>query len=310
MNEPTDFIFNVALEDENTSRMVFASAGPTLEPDQPSRFERVFRNASSWPQNWPQLLADVDGQMLINPKDGTPLVRIPAGEFLAGGNEHLDEGGRLFSITLPTYYLAVHPVTNQQYARFVAETGHRPPERTKVGHPVWTDGSYPEEKAPHPVVCVSWSDARAYCEWARLRLPTELEWEKGARGLDGRDYPWGDDWQQAWCQNNFKRHEETTCSVWGHPEGASPWGCYQMAGNVWEWCEDWYDNLAYSRYVAGDLALPMAGTRRVCRGGSWNSAEARAFRCCHRYYNQGRDPEHRVPFQGFRCALTVSEIQR
>jgi formylglycine-generating enzyme required for sulfatase activity len=226
--------------------------------------------------------------IIENVKDGTLLLLIPAGEFVSGGTGS-DEGGAPFPVRLPAYYLAMHPVTNAQYARFVQETGKHKDWKAVAG-------------SDHPAVNVNWDDAQAYCAWAGLRLPTELEWEQGARGIDGREYPWGATWDAGKCRNSTNHGSEQTCGVWGYAAGSSPWGLSQMAGNVWEWCVDWYDAKAYERYRKGELTPPTSGGSRVVRGGSWVGAFSGSFRCADRHYG---GPDFRSGDRGFRCARTL-----
>ena len=243
-----------------------------------------------WREFWREVCATATAgaELLIeNEKDATLLVLIPAGECIVGGPSS-DEGEGAFRVTLPAYYLALHAVTNAQYQRFVQETKHRD----------WKA----EAGGDHPAVNVSWEDAQAYCAWAGLRLPSELEWEKGARYTDGREYPWGADWDAARCRNGENRGNEQTSGVWGCPSGCSPWGVYQMSGNVWECCADTWDRSAYARYKRGDLTLRETGGARVVRGGTWGLEDSDHFRGAFRRNNV---LDYWDVFRGFRCAKNL-----
>ena len=228
---------------------------------------------------------------VVNEKDGSILVPIPPGEAVFGsppGEGHGDERPQ-FRASLPGYYLGARPVTYAQWKRFVKATGRSTRDLDRA----YADPAKPD----HPVVGVSWEDAVAYCDWAGLSLPTELQWEKGARGTDGRRYPWGNGWDASKCRN--AENTWATCGVWEYPQGRSPYGLFQMSGNVLEWCADWYDEKAYERYAKGDLTLPSAGSHRVLRGGAWGCDPGAVFRCAYRNYGYGwRDEDH----SGFRVA--------
>ncbi len=242
---------------------------------------------------------------IINEKDGTQLVLIPEGEFLAGGSANNEGGGQPFPVRLPAYYLALYPVTNIQYAQFLSQGQLSESDLNKwillnSDCFVRKAGSRYEaygDRNNHPVVKVSWYGANAYTKWAGLRLPSELEWEKGARGVDGREYPWGNTWDESKCRNGMNRLGERTCIVKSYPDGRSPWELCQMSGNVWEWCEDWYDSEAYNLYRQGELNPPPAEDRgRVLRGGSWSLDNPKYFRGGLPVQLRAREPVRQLRF--------------
>jgi len=241
---------------------------------------------------------------LFHQADGSTLVFVPAGKFLTRDQT---PGARrwapFFEIELPAFYIGLTEVTNGQYKKFVDATGHAPPDRADLGDPVWKGRTFPADLEDHPVVCVSWEDADAYCRWAGLRLPTDLEWEKAARGLDGWEFPWGEEFDVNKCRHSRNRGLATTCSVKAYPAGRSIWGVYNMSGNAWEWCADWFEEGAYKRYQVGDLSPPSAGTNRSLRGGGWDMASGFLFGCSMR---NCFPPGQRCSGNGFRVAKSVT----
>ncbi len=211
------------------------------------------------------------GQHIIeHPKTGMLMVLVPAGKLIFDTDE----------VDLPAYYVAVHPVTNAQYARFVAETGHREPDRAEWGTPVWSSGTFRPEEADHPVVCVNFDDAKAYCSWAGLRLPTQHEWAAATIGLDDREYMWGDNGNLNRCRNHSLRGK-TTEGVWHYAKGGTPLGGLQFSGNVWEWCGGVFSNVVArgGAWWLDDRRVTSSFRRTV--GPNTFLASINGFRCVH-----------------------------
>lgn len=244
----------------------------------------------------------------IHEKTSIELIRIPAGPFLYGSshNDNMasDNEKPQLPAYLPEYWISRAPVTNAQFAYFVQVTGYKTMAEVKgkgrgwkgswwgwIKGANWRHPSGPkssiEGKDEHPMVQVSWHDALAFCHWTGLILPSEVQWEKAARGTDGRIWPWGNELPtDKHC--NFNRNIGDTTPVGMYsPLGDSPFGCVDVSGNVWEWTDSWYEE----------------GATRVLRGGSWNYVD-RFTRATHRGYNNPSDWNNLV---GFRVAEFLSD---
>jgi formylglycine-generating enzyme required for sulfatase activity len=227
---------------------------------------------------------------MISEKDGMVLLYVPEGEFLMGSKSGYADELPAHQVSLDPFWIDQTEVTNAMYANCVNAHKCDPPGKTDH----FSDSSY----ANHPVVYVDWNMANAYCSWVGRRLPTEAEWEKAARGTDGRIYPWGNDIQNRDLAN-FTGTVGDTTEVGRYINGASPYGALDMAGNVWEWVSDWYDANYYQVTVFLNPPGPSSGTDRVLKGGSWYQLDG-DLRSANRHWD--------VPFLadnpdvGFRCA--------
>jgi formylglycine-generating enzyme required for sulfatase activity len=260
--------------------------------------------------------------------DGVPMVLVPAGPFEMGADADVallecqklgvagdcrrgvfEDEEPVHTVTLDAFYIDQHEVTNARYAECVDAGACRPPSgtgsytrRSYYGDPKYDD---------YPVILVSWYDAGRYCRWRGARLPTEAEWEKAARGTDGRLYPWGDifDGSRAnfcdsncvydWANADYDDGYADTGRVGSFANGVSPYGAHDMAGNVWEWVADWHDPNYYSTSPSRNPPGPSSGKYRAVRGGAWLS-EGSSVRATYRLRNVPTARYHLAG--GFRCA--------
>jgi formylglycine-generating enzyme required for sulfatase activity len=231
-----------------------------------------------------------------NSKDGAEMILIPAGDFLMGSTNTdintQNNGKPQRKVYLDAYYMYKTEVTVAQYRKFCAATGRKMPDAPDWG---WQEN--------HPIVYVTWNDVKAYSDWAGVSLPTEAQWEKAARGNDGCIYPWGNEWDDTKCANfaNSGNGNTTlgTHPVCSFPTGASPYGVMDMAGNVWEWCADWYSSDYYNNASVKNPTGPATGERRVLRGGSWGNGGGYYYRVTFRLNDF---PTNYGNYIGFRCA--------
>jgi len=246
-----------------------------------------------------------------------PEIQIPAGYFMMGSDDKYPDAKPQHQVYLEAFWIDKHEVSNEDYRKFIDATGHRVP----YVEADWADpynwnrvtNSYPSGKARFPVVLVSWDDAKAYCHWAGKRLPTEAEWEKAARGTDGRRYPWGDEWDHTKA-NTFEGGRGEASPVGMYSEGASLYGVLDMAGNVWEWTES-----KYEPYPGNPYWPEMPGKeRKVLRGGSWyetGKAERKiypdgpvsvSYGSVTTSFRRAAMPDDRLDDVGFRCARSAA----
>ncbi|MEK9162934.1 MAG: formylglycine-generating enzyme family protein [Chloroflexota bacterium] len=235
----------------------------------------------------------------VSTKDGMVLIYIPAGDFLMGSADSDKEANSdekpQHKVYLDAFWIDKTEVTNVMYARCVQAGACQTLFETKsfARSSYYTNAQFKD----FPVIYVSWDDAGKYCKWAERRLPTEAEWEKAARGAIGRLYPWGDDPPNP-SLLNFNKNVGDTTQVGKYPDGASTYGVLDMAGNVWEWVADWYDEKYYSKSPNRNPDGPASGGFGILRGGAWVT-EPNYVRAAQRLKVAF---DFRDSIVGFRCA--------
>ena len=242
-----------------------------------------------WP---PDLPHEVTG------KDRKTMVLVPAGFFWMGEKKEKKDERPYRLVYQDSFYIDVHPVTNSEYHVFLE--AKRLPKRHH------RRDSSDAEWGSRPVTRITWEEAQAYAKWALKRLPTESEWEKSARGIDGRRWPWGDD-EPTDDHADLGQEDGPPAPVHRHPQGVSPYGVHNMAGGVWEWCEDQYDQFFYPRSPPRNPQCVDGDHRyRVARGGA-NTYSAFTARCSYRGWNL---PHMRSAAYGFRCVADTARYKK
>ena len=232
--------------------------------------------------------------------DNAPMVFVPAGNFLMGSVDKdsaaQDNEKPQHAVHLDAFWMDQHEVTNAQYAQCVSAGSCQPPSSTASDSRAFYYGNAQFDN--YPVIWVSWNDAQNYCAWASKQLPTEAQWEKAARGTDGRIYPWGNEFDPG--RLNVNAETKDTMPVGAYPKGASPYGAVDMAGTVFEWAADWFETGYYTNSPRTNPRGPDSGEVRVLRGGAWrNQGDVRTAS------RTRESPEYRDYYIGFRCVQSV-----
>jgi eukaryotic-like serine/threonine-protein kinase len=304
---------------------------PTLPPLPSPTWDNPTVSTPTFTQTSPSPSSTPNGLFAITDNYGVPMVLVPAGSFEMGGDidqalaecQKLYIGGNcertwfedeepIHNVMLDDYYIDKYEVTNSRYAECVnAGVCDQPDFRDSYTRDSYFGDSRYDQ---YPVIYMSWSNANTYCKWRGARLPTEAEWEKAARGIDGRLYPWGSKFigellnfcdkkcEFDYANKSYDDGYSDTAPVGSYPDGASPYGALDMVGNVWEWVADWYDEDYYAYSPHENPIGPAAGEYRVVRGGSWCYSGYYA----HSSFRGRREPDRAMYFNGFRCARDAS----
>lgn len=244
-----------------------------------------------------------DGTVCKAVKVPSGMVHVPAGEFRMGSSSGDVDEKPVHEVNVSGFLIDKYEVTVEEYKRCVGAGGCSTPNGTHDDSKFNNFGASGRDK--HPINGVDWHQAKSYCAWAGKRLPTEVEWEKAARGTDGRKYPWGN--EEPSCALTVMNNggagcgEDRTWEVGSKPRGVSPYGAHDMAGNVWEWTADWYDKSYYGSSPTRDPKGPTQGSDRVLRGGSWVNTGA-FVRAALRF---GYAPGYADYALGFRCVRSL-----
>jgi formylglycine-generating enzyme required for sulfatase activity len=223
---------------------------------------------------------------------GIPMRLVPAEEFVMGSDNSESDERPAHPVYLDAYYIDKYEVTNAFYEACVDAGACQPPGGTSSLYDFYGNSDYDN----YPVMSMSWNMAETYCEWRDAQLPTEAQWEKAARGSDERTYPWGEEIDQTFA--HYGQSAGTPAAVGSYPKGKSPYGVYDMAGNLWEWVEDWYSNTFYANSPISNPSGPGSGQSRVLRGGTWYYGKERV----RTFSRDSFHPDEFLDSFGFRCA--------